>query len=562
MLECEQEQKGRIMIDEIRVKNLALIKDADIRPAPGLTVITGETGTGKTALLSSCKLLMGERSDKSLVREGETDASVQGRFFADRSNGPDADLFSGYEDELVISRKVSSDGRSRVQINGEMASVGELSQLVSPMVDLCSQHDQQKLLRPAEQRRLLDTWIGTNAEQARIEYEEAFQSAERAYRRLSDIRMQKEADTGSLEDARFLLSEIDALDPSVEDYEELLVMLDKAENAEALATQSEYAYSAMSAENGILDQMAAAISALENAEKYDPSLKGHVDSLREASFIVEDVSRDIASYKDSMDFCPETLEQNQERVANYQRIMRKYGPELSDVFNKAQEARQLVEIAENADDLEKEALAELEMAEALLIEKAGVLSEVRQDASVAFGESVSSVMSQLEMGSSMLDCHVYKLDRSQWTLAGPDKVEFMFKPSQNMQSRPLSRIASGGELSRVMLSLHAVMGDKDSVSTLIFDEIDAGVGGKTARALAEVLSCLSHTHQVIAVTHLAQVAALADKHYVVDKHEVKGVVETSIDDVSGSSRVEEIARMLSGDVTEASLAHARELLNV
>lgn len=549
------------MIDEIRVTNLALIKDASIRPSSGLTVITGETGTGKTALLSSCKLLMGQRADKTLVREGEEDAKVQGRLFLDSAADSKGNISdTSFEGEVVISRQVSSDGRSRVQVNGGMVSVGELASLAAPHIDLCSQHDQQKLLKPSEQKILLDSWIGKECSDALELYQEAYRSAQEAAHRLEEIRERRLTSDGSVEDAKFLLSEIEAINPEENEYEDLLRMLDKAENAEALATQSQTAYEAMAGEDGILDRLNIAMSALDGAAKYDPKLSGYAESLREAGFIIEDVARDVASYKESMEFDPETLAESQEKVAAYQRVMRKYGPTLDDVFKRAAEASRVIEIAENADEVEKQALAEVEMAEALLAEKAHVLTSIRAGASGAFASAVCSVMADLEMGSSSLDCQVVDLARDQWNTTGPDRVEFMFRPSKNMQSRPLSRIASGGELSRVMLSLHAVMGDKDSVSTLIFDEIDAGVGGKTAVALADVLGRLAQTHQVIAVTHLAQVAAKADKHYVVDKREVKGMVETSLDAVSDNARVEELARMLSGSVTELSVAHATELL--
>lgn len=533
------------MIDEIQVRDLALIASAGIEPAEGLTVLTGETGAGKTALLTSCKLLMGARGERTCVREGEQEACVQGRFFLG-------------EEERVVVRRVSADGRSRVQLDGQMASVGELAEAIAPSIDLCSQHDSQELLRPASHLRLLDAWAG-NGELASA-YEHAYREREAARERLQELREGGRASAEQLEQASFALRQIDAVSPDAEEHEQLMADLAKAENIEALARAAQMAKAALSGDEGALTSAGSAVAALEEGAAYDAALGSFAESVREAVYLMEDAARDIAAYGEGIEFDPGTLAQMQERAAAYQSLLRTYGPTIEDVLARAEEARERIALADDGERIEREAAEALACAEEALAAAAAALSAARVQAAAGFAAGITQVMGSLEMGSADVTCQIEPLAPEQWGPAGAERVQLMFRPAQSMQARPLSRIASGGELSRVLLALHVVMEDKDEASTLVFDEIDAGVGGATANALADVLVRLARTHQVLVVTHLAQVAARAERHYVVRKEEADGVAETTIQMVEGPAREQEIARMLSGSGTDASIAHARELL--
>lgn len=548
------------MIDEIHVRNLALIRDAEIAPAQGMTAITGETGAGKTALLASCRLIMGQRADKGMVREGEAEAEVQSRLFLPVEVGVGDMPVGEAEREIVVARRIGADGRSHVRMNGEMASVSELAEVVAPAIDICSQHDHRMLVRPQEQRRYLDLWCGNDANGLIEAYAEAFDEVARATRGLEEVLESRSLSDARLEDARFVLRQIDAVGPSQEDYDELVSALRKSENAELLARTTSEAASALSDEGGALDALNGAVALIEDGAKADAALAKHADALREALFTVEDVAHEIASYQDAIDLDVSELEFMQERVSAYQSLMRLYGPTLDDVIARAEDARRAIMMVDHAQEAEEAARRALEAAETALSEAAASLSAARSTGAPQFSRDATSVMGRLEMGTSELVCEVERLPREEWGRDGADEVRFMFRPAAGMQCRPMSRIASGGELSRVMLALHVVMGDRDGVPTLVFDEVDAGVGGATALALGDVLRELATTHQVLIVTHLAQVAALADRHYVVRKTVDEDATHTTIEEVSGEARTEEVARMLSGSITDSSRAHAQELL--
>lgn len=548
------------MIDEIQVRNLALIKQASLVPAPGLTVLTGETGAGKTALLSALKLLMGVRADKDFVRDGEQSLEVSGRFFGlANAEGPDGDEEAS--DELVATRRVSSDGRSRVTLDGRMASVRELAARVASTIDLCGQHEQQQLMRPTAHVRMLDAWADEAVAVPQKAYRQAFSQAKAAAEELDHVLNAGAASSAKLDEARFALERIDAVGPREGEYEELSARLARAEHAEALALAANRAHEALGGDEGAIDLLNSAIAALDEGGRFDADLSALADSLREAGFVLEDVARSARDYRDGVEFDPEALEQDQERMSALQGLLRAYGPRMVDVLAARDEAADLVSAVDDAAERERAARKKVDAAEQKLASTAQALDQARRAAAPQFAEQVTAQMSRLEMGGAELLCEVRPLPRESWTQAGPSEVEFLFRPGAGMQARPLARIASGGEVSRVMLAIKVVLGQADSVGTLVFDEVDAGVGGSTAVALADVLVDLARTHQVIVVTHLAQVAVRGNAHYTVNKVAgTDGKPQTNLQQLSAEQRPAEIARMLSGDATQASLAHAREML--
>ncbi|TJW12295.1 DNA repair protein RecN [Parvibacter caecicola] len=534
------------MIDELQVSNIALIREATLAPSPRFTVLTGETGAGKTALLSACRLLMGARADKTLVREGAESATAAGRFFRG-------------DEETVVIRRLSADGRSRVSVNGHMAAVGELAQLVAPAIDLCGQHDQQQLTDVARHQALFDGWAHEELAEALQGYEHAWEQRQQAQAALSRLTSAAQQSEAAIAQARADRDRIEAVDPLDDEYDDLLGRTQRAEHAEALMAAAQAAHGALAEEGGALDALNSAIFALDGAAAADGALADFAKPLKEAVFLAEDAARDIARYREDLDFNPEEMALLQSRLQELQALMRLFGPTLADVNMRRREAQQLLESIDCSDELVEKAKLQLNAANSALSEAGRVLSAARHGQKGTFERQINDVLEQLEMKGAQLECQMVPLPFEQWTANGPDAIEFLFSPGKSLTPRPLARIASGGELSRVMLALKVVMGQADPVETLVFDEIDAGVGGATAHALGRLLAQLAETHQVIVVTHLAQVAAFADTHYVVEKTD-GDAPETLMRPVTDAARIQEVARLLSGSHTATSLAHAEELL--
>lgn len=539
------------MLDELHVQNVALIRDASFRPSAGLTVVTGESGSGKTALLSAIKLLVGERADAATVREGAPGAVVEGRVFLD----------DGVGDGHIAVRKVSPDGRSRASIDGSMATVGQLASLIGGSVDLCGQHEQQRLLKPANHLSMLDAWAGDELFSVRTAYEQAFDEAQEAQRMLDAVLQACQASAAQLEEARFTLQRIDEVNPTSEEYEEILAELPRVENAESLAQAGDAAYRSLAGDSGAVSLVNAAVIELESMRAADPSLDSLCAALVDASYVLEDAARDMRAYRDSIDCDPAALQKLQERMGAMQGLMRVYGPRMQDVLERRAKAADLVSSVDDAERRVAEATHLRDEAEARLAQAAQALDEARRAAAPRFAQRVNAFMARLEMGSAELVCEFAPQERGAWTRSGASKMEFSYRAAAGMTPRPLARIASGGEVSRVMLAIKASLGAADSGETLVFDEVDAGVGGTAALSLADVLADLATTHQVIVVTHLAQIAVRAQTHYMVKKTSSEGSLpETELFELSGQQRVCEVARMLSGDASEASLAHAREMM--
>ena len=536
------------MIDELHVTDVALIRDATLAPAAGLTAITGETGAGKSALLSALKLLIGERADASSVREGADALVVEGRFYAD--DDPDGH---------VVRRRVGSDGRGRVSIDGSMASVRELASGLGASVDLCGQHEHQRLLAVSTHVEILDAWAGERVAQARAAWKKALADARAAAQELERVNELAAQSAERLDEAAFVLQRIDAVGPSAEDYEQLERDLPRAEHGEALLRGVGTACAALDDDGGATDALSEALSELESAQRYDPSLRAQAEQLRSALIDVEDAAAELRSYASRLDLDEEELQRMQERMGAYQGLLRSYGPGMEELLARRAQAAEIVALSQDSGEHLRRARRAAQASEKALAAAADALDAARAEAAPRFSQAVTQQMARLEMGSAQLEVSSERLPRAQWGASGPSHVEFLYRPGAGMAARPLRRIASGGEVSRVMLACKVVQGASDAVSTLVFDEVDAGVGGATAVALANVLADLATTHQVIVVTHLAQVAVQAQCHYLVSKSEGE-VPETHLREVTGDERVAELARMLSGDTSETSLAHARQML--
>lgn len=537
------------MIDELHIQNLALIKDVCLRPACGLTVLTGETGAGKTALLSAVKLITGERANFASIREGSTDLRVEARLIFDNNT----------DNDIVIVRTLDTSGRSRITLNDHMVSLAGLAKSVAPSIDICNQHEHQKLLQPHYQAQILNEWASSNILPVQQHYREAYAQYSKLANQLAELTSQTSEMQEKLDALQFMLARVAELNPQRGEYEQLQQDCARAEHAQDLMEALYTARSELIDEDKARDSASTAQDALASACAYDETLAPLADRLAACVAEMEDIADEIRHHLDGVECNPEVLNDMQQRLRNFQQIMRSYGPRMEDVFQKVDDARAYLAAHDRGDEHIRELKREVQSAHERLVLAAQELFNAQKRGAPQLAQRMNDILATLAMASSKITVRVVLLDEKFWNDTSATSVEFLYQSGKSLTAHPLKKIASGGEISRVMLACKVVLQESEHTSTLVFDEVDAGVGGSTAQSLARLIKKLSRVHQIIVVTHLAQLAVYADKHYVVSKVGTD-CPQTLITEVKDEARVQEIARMLSGDVSDISCEHARQMI--
>ncbi|MBN2248369.1 MAG: DNA repair protein RecN [Coriobacteriia bacterium] len=535
------------MLAELHVRDLALIDEVWLELGPGFTVLSGETGAGKTVLVSALKLLLGERADSTMVRRGADEALVEGRFIIDG-------------EDVLVRRRVSAEGRSRCMIDGEMATVTMLAELVGPSVDLHGQHEHQALLSPARHVGYLDRFIGDEAAAARRGYTDAWDAHRTAQARLESLQSTLTDREQRIDRLRFVIGDIDAAEPRPGEDAELSAMLPRLRHGERLTEAANGTWTALKDENGASEGVSRALHALASARGLDSAFDDFAETATRLDIELQELGSAILAYAETIDHDPAALDEAENRLHLIETLTRKYGGTVDAVLEARAAAVEELALLDAGEAGLAGAQAVVEEAAEALRGAGSTLVRVRDRAVDRFVESLRAAAVDLSLANASFRVERTPLPFDSWTAEGPERVEFLFSAAAGEDPRPLARIASGGEVSRVMLALKSVLGDADSVPVLVFDEVDAGIGGATARAVGARLSELGTRHQVLAITHLAQVASAADRHIVVAKREDGGRTVTSVSPVTGEDRVAEVARMLSGGASDAGVAHARELL--
>lgn len=551
------------MIEELHIRGLGVIEDASLRLAPGLTVVTGETGAGKTMLVTALQLLLGARADTGLVRRGATSALAE---IAISPPPPEAaDWLSDGDDVLVVSREIPAEGRSRARLGGRLAPVSALTQVLGSYVEVHAQHEHVRLARSDVQRDLLDHFAGAPHARALDRYRDSY----RQWRSLAAARDRLEQD--ARERARQLdrlhteVAEIGAaaLDPEVDGtLDRELAVLERADEVQEAAAR---AYQALSSD-GAGEPVGIAIDALRRLDVDDPRLADLRDRLSGVAAELTELAVDLHDYGDAAQADPERLAALQDRRHLIAQLERKYGARIQDVLTYATEARAQIAELDAADaeasDLETRCQQAHEQTQSLA-------NDVRRGRALAaerLAEDVDGHLADLGMPHASFSVAVEPVAEGELTPHGADVVTYLLAPNPGEGARPLATAASGGERSRVSLAIEVALADVDQAKVLVFDEVDAGIGGATAMAVGEKLARLAagdgeQRRQVLCVTHLAQLAAFADVHHVIEKGVAAGRTVTSCRQVADDARVAELSRMLGGDATaDAGQQHARELL--
>lgn len=558
------------MIEEIRIRDLGVISEAVLPLGPGFTAITGETGAGKTMVVTALGLLRGERSDSTAVRTGSDTAWVEGRWIIEPTEAitetvTDAGgLIEG--DELLLGRSVSVEGRSRAVVGGRSTPVAVLGELGELLVAVHGQSDQVRLRSASAQREALDRFAGPHFAEVLGEYAHAFRRWKANAAELADLIAARDAREKEAEELRLSISDIEAAAPQPGEDEQLTALAQRLMHTEDLRLATAQARAALSSdESDELDALARvdlAKRALEKVADVDPTLTSLLENLTQLSFQLHDVAGALSSHLANLEGEGEqNLDTIQERRAELNTLMRKYGPTLDDVLALVNSgSARLLELDGDSERI-TELAEEVNADHALVIRGAEALHTLREEAAQRLSAAVTEELAALAMPDAQLFVKVTQGE--ELAVHGVDTVELLLRPHPGSEPRPISKSASGGELSRIMLALEVVIAGQDSVPTYVFDEVDSGVGGASAIEIGRRLARLAEKSQVIVVTHLAQVAAFATNHLRVVKDTSGEVTASSVHKLTGSEREAEMARLLSGlPDSENALAHARELIEL
>ena len=568
------------MLRELVIENFALIDRLHLEFERGFNILTGETGAGKSIIIDTVSLILGGRSSAEQVRAGSESAQIEGVFELD--DKPEIfhilaewGISLGDDQLLVINREINQSGRSRCRLNGQTVTVLTLSRIGSLLMDIHGQHEHQSLLSSIAQREILDSFGGKVLQRKAEEVAELYLNWQGIKKELETLVTGEEEKNQRVEFLTFQLQEIERAKLQPGEAERLEQEREILAGAEKLYENTSATYQLLYGADepgSALDKLGEGVQALEKATEIDASLQQWVEMVTQVACQVEEVSREIRAYRDRIDFNPEKLSRTEERLDEIAKLKRKYGQGIPEILKYAEKIRK--EINSNEDRTERIAILtkKLQTIEEELSLAVQALSSLRKVTAERLERAVAKELTEVNMDKTVFTLSLKRIiddkkgllvdgEKVAITKEGIDQVEFLVAPNPGEGLRPLAKIASGGELSRLMLILKVIMAEEDQIPTMVFDEIDAGIGGRTAQAVAEKLLLLGLSHQVICVTHLPQIASMANKHFYIEKktHRERTLVEVRA--LEKNERVDELARMLGGaEVTSTTREHAREML--
>jgi DNA repair protein RecN (Recombination protein N) len=544
---------------ELRVENLLLIERAELRLGPGLTVLTGETGAGKTVLAHALDLLLGGRARPGIVRPGAAEAYVEGVFeLSDEARVSLGERLAPDADELVLARRVSAEGRTRAYIGRRTASVADLRDAGARLIAFYGQHEHRKLMLASAQLEIVDAFCGARHLAERGAFAEAHARARALEASLAEPRERAGARDRELDLLDFELREIEAAAPDEAEEAELLAARGRLRHVEALRAAALGAAEAVSADDGVSALLAGGGAGLDSAAGVDAALDAFAERWRALRYEADDLGIELRRYAEGFESDPGALEVAEERLAVLDRLKRKHGGTIAAVLAHAERCRARRDELAGAEVALERTTAALEAARAELDERAAALRATRREAAPRLATAVRERLAELAMPGASFEI---ALEPREPGPAGADAVEFLIAPNPGVPAGPLREIASGGELSRVMLALMGVA-NAERRAALVFDEVDAGIGGHTARAVGAQLRALADGRQVVCITHLPQIASLATRHYSIAKDPAADPARTTVTLLEGGAVLGELVRMLGADADDvAARRHARELLN-
>lgn len=544
------------MLLELHVKNLALIERADVEFGEGLNILTGETGAGKSIIIGSVSMALGGKASRDSIRHGADYAYIELVFSVkgeDRLRAlRELDTEPTEDGLVIISRKITP-SRSISRINDETVTAARLRQITGLLLDIHGQHEHQSLLYKSKHLEILDAYVKAQTQPAKKKMEEEYKNYCILKKRLSSFEMDHDARLREADFLRFEIQEIEEGNIKEGEEEELTARYRRFSHARRIAENLNEAYDSLQA-----DAVTRALRSVEQVTEYDEALQSIRDQLYDAEAILSDAGREISAYISSMEFDEESWRQTEERLDQIHSLQNKYGASVLAIQASLEEKRKRLEELENYDAFREQTEKKLKISTDHLCRLCTDLSEIRKKASVELVKRIRSGLLDLNFLDVEFDMEFETLDH--FTPDGWDEVQFLISTNPGQPMRPLKDVASGGELSRIMLAIKTVLADSDEIPTLIFDEIDTGISGRTAQKVSEKLSYIAGSHQVICITHLPQIAAMADIHFEIRKSTSEGSTATTIERLGREETVRELARLLGGaQITEAVLKNAREM---
>lgn len=553
------------MLQELSIKDFAIIDEIQISFQPKMTVLTGETGAGKSIIIDALGLLAGGRGSTEFIRKGEKKAVIQGLFTLPR----EANTYNILEEygidsedgQIILQRDLYRGGRNICRINGMMVNLATLRKVGETLIDIHGQNEHQELMKPENHIDLLDEY-DKKTSQLRNQYQVVYQN----YRKLKLSMEKKKADEKAwaqrLDMLNFQVKEIEEAGLKINEEDELVEEKNKLDNFQAIHDALELSYQILSGEKiDVVGNLGNAMNELSDVSDLSENLQEINTKISDAFYSLEDAARDISDELDSMEWNGERLNEIEERLELIHQLKRKYGDTIEDILHYhsriEKELREMENAEQNSEKQERQLSEALEKVKELAIK----LSKQRKKSAKKLEKMIHEQLSALYMDKAVFE--VKCLNNSKLYSKGIDKVEFYIQTNPGEEMGPLAKIASGGELSRIMLALKTIFSQKMGVTSIIFDEVDTGVSGRVAQAIAEKISQISNNSQVLCITHLPQVAAIADNHYYISKSVNDGRTETSLKELDEKQKIREIARMLSGsEITELTLKHAEELIKM
>ncbi len=538
------------MISTLHIKNIGIIEDLTVDLNEGFNVLTGETGAGKTLIIDSLNIACGGRFSKEIVRKGENFCLVELNIYLPNNN-------ISQDGNIIVSREIYLNGRNTCKINGRLVTVNELKEFMRQIIDIHGQNDNQTIMSKQEHVKYLDNFIGKNILSEKEEYLKLYIRYNEINKELKENYGDDKEKQRKLDLLRYQLNEIESANLKEDEEDELELERRKIMNSEKI-------YSCLSEvdtnlNEAVIDGINASIRSLEKIEDIDQEYKEKLSSLKNIYYDIQELARDISSLNSDTSFDELKRNEIEERLDTIYDLKRKYGNSISEILNYRKEVEEEIFNIENLEEHNNKLKQELEQIKIKMLEKSKMLNEIRVCNAKVLNEKINKELKDLEMKNARFNVKIGYDEDSNFNENGLNDIEFMIATNVGDEEKPLIKIASGGEISRIMLAIKTVLADTDEVPVLIFDEIDTGISGKAAKSVGEKIKIISKKHQVLCITHQANIAAQGDSNYFISKKVEDGKTFTNIKLLNEDEVIEEIARISSGDITKNALEHAKEM---